>query len=170
MVLVLPLEMDNIHNMQNMSNSKLSPEQDRFIDDLASLLTSWSMPSNAGRLYGYLQLMNEPVTLDDIARDLRISKSNACTAAKVLDAYGIARRLGERGTKRVLYVAGDDLGAPLRRQTESLGRMAELILTRRGSVSSGPALERMVRLATFHKALQAAMEDVIQPEQQTKAA
>ncbi|MDE8654003.1 hypothetical protein PYV00_20120 [Novosphingobium sp. H3SJ31-1] len=153
-----------------MSKGNLSPEQRRFIDDLAGLLSAWSMPGNAARLYGYLQMMNEPVSLDDIARDLEISKSNACTAAKVLEEHGNARRLGERGTKRVFYVAGDDPGAPLRKQAQTLGRMAELITARKASVATGAARERMAGLAGFHKALQNAMEAVILPERRQDAA
>jgi hypothetical protein len=154
--------------MQNMS--KLVLAQRRFIDELATLLMVWNMPSNAARLYGYLQLMNVPASLDDIVRDLEISKSNACTAAKLLEAHGNACRRSERGTKRVLYVASDDPGMPLRKQAETLGRMSELIAARRSEVSTGPAKVRMAKLATFHKALQTAMEGVILPDKQTHVA
>lgn len=161
-------EYQYILKMQNIS--KLSSAQRRFIDELAVLLTAWSMPGNAARLYGYLQMMNEPASLDDIARDLEISKSNACAAAKLLEGHGNARRRSQRGTKRALYVASDDPGAPLRNQAETLGRMAELITARKGEVSTGVAKVRMAKLANFHKALQAAMEGVIQPDKQIRAA
>ena len=156
--------------MQNMSKTFLTPEQVRFIDDLALLLTAWQMPGNAARLYGYLQLQNEPASLDDIARDLEMSKSNAWGAAKVLESHGNARRLTERGTKRVLYVAGEDPGAPLRRQTETLGSMSELIGDQHQAVAQGTARSRLARLAAFHKALQQAMEQVVAPERQSDAA
>jgi DNA-binding transcriptional regulator GbsR (MarR family) len=158
----------HILEMQNMSN--LNPDQVRFIDDLSALLTAWSMPANAARLYGYLQLMNDPVGLDDIARDLEISKSNACTAAKVLETHGNARRVTERGTKRVLYVAGDDPGAPLRKQAETLGRMARLIAARKSVVATGAAEQRLARLSAFHGDLQCAMEAVILPRDRRGAA
>lgn len=154
--------------MLNMSN--LNAEQLRFIDDLSALLSAWSMPANAGRLYGYLQLMNEPASLDEIARDLEISKSNACTAAKVLEAHGNARRVPERGTKRVLYVAGEDPGTPLRKQAETLGRMAQMISARKDAVATGAAEQRLARLSAFHQDLQNAMEAVILPPKQRNAA
>jgi predicted DNA-binding transcriptional regulator len=159
----------DILDMQNMSKTFLSDAQVRFIDELALLLTIWQLPGNAARLYGYLQISNEPVSLDEIARDLEISKSNACTAAKILESHGNARRLRERGTKRVLYVAGDDPGTPLRRQAETLGRMSEMIAGRQQDVAAGPARERLDRLAAFHRALQTAMEEVILPERQKQA-
>lgn len=156
--------------MQNMSNSTLSISQQRFIENLSAQLMTWSMPSNAARLYGYLQIMSDPVSLDDISRDLEISKSNACSAAKILESHGNARRLGERGTKRVLYVAGEDPGAPLRKQTETLQRMAELIAGRDGTVATGIAQERLDRLSAFHRELQIAMESVIMPEKRNHPA
>lgn len=162
--------MQYILHMQNMSNGNLSSDQLRFIDDLASLLGAWSMPVNAARLYGYLQLTNEPVTLDDIARDLETSKSNACNAARILEEHGNARRTSGRGSKRIYYVAGDDPGAPLRRQAETLGRMSKLISARKGAVATGAALERMASLASFHQALQEAMELVILPRRSRDAA
>ena len=131
---------------------------------------AWSMPSNAARLYGYLQLMNEPVSLDDMARDLEISKSNACTAAKLLESHGNARRRAQRGTKRALYVASDDPGAPLRKQAETLGLMSELILASKNEVSTGLARTRMANLAHFHKAHQTAMQGVVLPDQQKRVA
>lgn len=144
-----------------MSTSQLSPEQTRFIDDLASLLGAWSMPANAARLYGYLQIMNAPVSLEEIARDLEISRSHAHTAAKVLEDHGNARGVPSRGSRRILYVCGDDPATPLRPQVRTLGRMAELIAKRGGDITNGDAANRLMRLAAFHRELQEAMERVV---------
>jgi AraC-like DNA-binding protein len=144
-----------------MKNSKLSVEQSRFIDELAALLGAWNMPANAARLYGYLQILNQPASLDDIARDLGISRSHAHTAARALEDHDNARRIGERGTKRAFYVAADDPGAPLRVQVETLGRMANLISSRCGDVADGAARTRLKSLATFHAGLQKAMATVV---------
>lgn len=147
--------------MLKMSNRTLTVDQRQFIDELASLLTPWGLPIAAARLYGYLQLQNEPVSLDEIVNDLEISKSNACTAARILESHGNARRVGERGSKRVRYVAGADPGTPLRRQTELLGRMSALIAGRKDIVAKGQARERLHRLSVFHTDLKRAMETVI---------
>jgi DNA-binding transcriptional regulator GbsR (MarR family) len=152
--------------MQNMSNGSLSKQQRHFIDELAMLLMSWGMPITAARLYGYLHLQDRPVSLDDITADLEVSKSNACAAAKLLETHGNARRQGERGSKRVLYVIGDDPGTTLRRQTELLGMMSELIAERKDEVAEGPARERLARLSAFHKDLRDAMLGAIQAHRQ----
>ena len=149
--------------MVEMSTSTLSQQQRVFIDNLADLLSAWSMPVNAARLYGYLQIMNEPASLEDIARDLQISRSHAHSAAKVLEEHGNARGLPTRGSKLVRYVCGDDPGMPLRRQVSTLGRMSELIASKSSEVSQGDASKRLVRLAKFHRKLQESMQAVIEP-------
>ena len=146
-----------------MSSSRLTPEQIQFIDTLADLLGTWSLSPNAARLYGYLQLMNEPVGLDDIARDLDISRSHAHTAARMLEPAGNAKSMSTRGSKRLVYVCGDDPGTPLRRQVTTLGSMSELIAASASRVATGDALSRLNHLSDFHKRLQEAMQDVTDP-------
>jgi hypothetical protein len=117
----------------------------------------------AARLYGYLQLRNDPASLDEITRDLEMSRSNAFNAAKLLEAHGNAKRLGERGSKRIRFVAGNDPGLPLRPQTEMLGLMAAFISSQRRDVAVGEAADRLDHLAQFHRRMNAAMEQVIRP-------
>src|SRR5579862_9962039 len=143
---------------------RLSQQQLAFIDNLADLLSTWSLPVNAARLYGYLQIMNEPASLEDIARDLEISRSHAHTAAKILEEAGNAKGVPTRGSKLMRYVCGDDPGTPLRRQVVTLGRMSELIASKSAEVSRGEATKRLVRLAKFHRKLQESMLAVIGPD------
>ncbi len=152
--------------MQNMSNGDLSKQQRHFIDELEMLVIPWGMPITAARLYGYLQLQDKPVSLDDIAASLEVSKSNACAAAKVLETQGNAKRQGERGSKRVLYTIGEDPGTALRRQTELLGMMSDLIAERKDDVAEGLPRERLARLSAFHSDLRKAMLGTIQAHRQ----
>jgi predicted DNA-binding transcriptional regulator len=161
MGLLRPVNVRYILLMQNMSNDNLSKQQRHFIDELAMLLMPWGMPVTAARLYGYLLLQDRPVSLDEITAALEVSKSNACAAAKVLETHGNAKRQGERGSKRVLYTIGDDPGTPLRRQTELLGMMSDLIAERKDEVADGVARERLARLSAFHADLRAAMLSAI---------
>lgn len=147
--------------MLNLSNSKLTAEQRRFVDDFSALLTQWNMPITAARVYCYLQLMAEPVSLDEMAAELQVSKSNACTAAKMLESHGNACRVTERGTRRILYVAGDDPGAPLRKHVELLEKMAGMIRERSRMVASGGLRDRLEALADFDHDLKQAMASVI---------
>jgi predicted DNA-binding transcriptional regulator len=146
-----------------MSSCRLTPEQDAFIEALANLLTTWSLSPNAARLYGYLQLMGEPVGLDDMARDLGISRSHAHTAVRSLEAHGNARAMATRGSRRIVYVCGDDPATPLRPQAVALGSMSALITTAADKVATGEVALRLTRLGEFHRRMQRAMQDVIEP-------
>jgi DNA-binding transcriptional regulator GbsR (MarR family) len=145
--------------MKNIST--LTGDQSQFIEELASLLVAWGQPTAAARLYGYLLLRNEPASLDDIARDLEISKTNAFGAATELERQRNLRRMGERGSKRVFFVLTDDPGAPLRKHVALLGRMEALISARKDNVATGEAAVRMASLANFHERLRVAMEQVV---------
>lgn len=147
--------------MQNLSNSNLTDEQRRFLDEFATLLAGWNMPNNAARVYGYLLLQSEPASLDEIAANLEISKSNACTAAKVLETAGHCRRVAQRGSKRVLYVAREDFGTPFLLRTASLGALNRLTATRGTKAAVGLAAQRLADLAAFYDTMQTAMEKII---------
>lgn len=144
-----------------MSIPELTPEQQRFIEDVSQLLVPWGMPIAAARLYVFLLLTKIPVTLDEIAEALGISKSGASTAAQYLLGGGIARRIGEPGSKRIRYEVQEDPGPPLKRHADLLGQMAAMIENRRHAVADGEQADRLGRLAQFHLALKVAMETVL---------
>lgn len=139
----------------------LTDDQRRFLDEFVTLLAGWNMPANAARVYGYLLYQGEPASLDEIAAELEISKSNACKAAKVLETAGHCRRVGERGTKRVLYIARDDFGTPFLIRTASLGALHRLMEGRGTRIAQGGAHQRIRDLAAFYNTMQEAMEQVI---------
>ena len=114
-------------------------------------------------MYGYLQLKNEPVSLDDIAIDLEISRSHAHTAARMLEAHGNAKGMATRGSKRIVYVCGEDPATPLRPQATALGKMSELITESASQVATGDAALRLALLGQFHARLQQAMRSVTDP-------
>ena len=147
--------------MLNLSKTAPSAEQLRFIEELASLLTPWGMPQTAARLYGYLLLSDAPVSLEQITADLNISKSGACTAAKLLEQQDILRRYGERGSKRVFYSVSEKPGGPLSKQTALLGSLEALMRGIAPTAPSGPAADRISDLIAFYSAMRQAMETAI---------
>ena len=68
-------------------------------------MLSWGVPRNTGRVYAYLLLRTEPAGLDEIATDLEMAKSGASVATRQLVRFGLARGIGERGSRRLLYEA-----------------------------------------------------------------
>ncbi len=144
--------------MPNKSNEKAAGE---FIEDVARQLTPLGVPAVAARLYGYLLLAPEPVSLDAIAADLRVARSTAFVAARLLEQYMLARRIGQRGTKRVLYEASDNYEAMLVAQNRLLENLAE-VFDRGSGVAAAPARERLVEVAEFYRVTRRAMDEALE--------
>lgn len=83
----------------------LNAEQHRFIEDMGQAMAAFGIGRTHGRMYAYMLLSPGPVSLDEIAADLMVAKSGVSLAARQLTAWGMARRLGQPGSRRVLYEA-----------------------------------------------------------------
>jgi len=141
-----------------MSNKHLTAAGRRFIEDVARLLMPWGVPQTAARLYGYLLLSAEPVSLDRITSDLEISKSSASVAARLLEQYTLARRHGERGSKRALYAVSDNYEGMLTEQNRLLDALAGLLTNGASTVASGTVRHRLEEMAEFYLAIRQAMD------------
>ena len=90
-----------------------------------------------------------PVSLDQMAAELEISKSSASVATRQVELFGLARRIGQRGSRRVLYEAVRDSEVLM---AASLSQSLQfLALLRRGAEAAEPGpvreqIEDMVRL------------------------
>lgn len=144
-----------------MSNKGLTDAQQRFIGDVARLLTPWGVPQTAARLYGYLLLFPEPVSLDRMTADLEVSKSSASVAARLLEKYRLALRHGERGSKRVRYEVSENYDGMLTEQNRLLDGLAELLKSSAGAVASGRTRNRLEEMAGFYLTIRQAMETAL---------
>ena len=133
----------------------------RFIEDVARLLVPWGVPQTAARLYGYLLLSAGPVSLDRMTADLEISKSSASVAARLLEQYTLARRHGERGSKRALYEVSDNYEGMLTQQNRLLDAMAELLRRGAGVTAAATTRDRLKEMAEFYLVTRQAMESAL---------
>jgi predicted transcriptional regulator len=143
-----------------MPNKTRKGEQ-RFVEDVARLLTPWGVPPAAARLYGYLLLCPRPASLDQITEDLEISKSSASVAARLLETYTLARRHSEPGTKRALYAVTDDYEAMIQQQNRLLDALAGQLNAGAGIVPSKEVNARLEEMAEFYRVMRGAMEDAM---------
>jgi DNA-binding transcriptional regulator GbsR (MarR family) len=156
--------MPNKPNKQNKlgkSTKGLTERERRFIEDVARLLVPWGVPQTAARLYGYLLLSAEPVSLDRMTTDLEISKSSASIAARLLEQYTLARRHGERGSKRVSYEVSDNYEGMLTQQNRLLDALAEQLRAGAGATASATTRDRLEEMAAFYLVIRRAMESAL---------
>lgn len=133
----------------------------RFMDDIATLMIPWGWPRNVGRMYGYLLLNDRPVTLDKIAADLRIAKSNASVAARTLEQFGNARRHTEPGSKRIYYSAPDNLAGPFSSKIELFDRIVRLLAANNAIGRTEEVNTRLEGMANFYEDMRAAVQGVL---------
>ena len=67
-----------------------------------------------GRLYGTLLLSPEPLSLDDLAEGLQISKGSVSMNMRALERWGMAHEVWMRGERKKYYEAEPDLWQVIR--------------------------------------------------------
>jgi DNA-binding transcriptional regulator GbsR (MarR family) len=80
------------------------PERDErqaFIESIGDALAAWRLSRTTGRLYGYLLLSAEPVTLDTIGIALGLSAGSVSTSVRELVSWGLARTIPQPGSRRL---------------------------------------------------------------------
>ncbi len=134
-------------------------DDETFIQQWASLLIPTGMPPIAARINAHLLLSKEPIGLDDLVERLGVSKSSASVAARVLERYGIARRVTEAGTKRVRYEISGRCDGFLAEQIQLFESLARLLKSR--SAHGDPETRARFRdLSDFYLQLRDAMAGV----------
>ena len=106
----------------------MTAAQHDFVDHMGQQMVGWNLARTTGRVWAYLLIRGEPAVLDEIARDLEVAKSGASVGARQLVAFGLARSTGERGSRRVLFSAIDNMEAMFAARSESARSLQRLLL------------------------------------------
>jgi DNA-binding transcriptional regulator GbsR (MarR family) len=130
----------------------MNQAQMTFIDDMGQLMAGWGIPRTTGRIYAYLLLQREPATLDDIAADLSIAKSGASVASRQLAHLGLARVVGQPGSRRVLYEALYNIESIIAARTAQMNDL--IVQLRQGArvASGGQGRQRLQNMADWCEA------------------
>ncbi len=105
------------------------------------------MTRNTGRIWGYLLLTTEPASLDRIADALGIAKSGVSVATRHLVSVGLARGIRERGGRRLLYEALDDLEGMFAGRNAALTALRQTLRRGADAVPDGPGRQRLDAMA-----------------------
>jgi len=83
----------------------------RFVDAWGSMGTLWGINRSVARVHALLMASEGPVSLEEIAERLSISKGNASMSLRELRAFGVVRPVRSPGDRRDFYVAEPDIWA-----------------------------------------------------------
>ncbi len=90
-------------------NSTLEKSVDGFIESIGQLGSNLGLNKVAAQLYDLLFMSNEPVSLDDMVKRLKVSKGNVSVNVRELEKWGAARKVWVKGDRRDFYKAELDI-------------------------------------------------------------
>lgn len=104
-------------------NNKLSQIENLFIETAGDLARSLSINPVIGQLYALLYIRPDPVSLDEMAEKLKISKGNASVNIRILESWQAVKKVWIKGSRKDYYTAETDfLKIALNRLNEGLTR------------------------------------------------
>jgi len=82
---------------------------DKFVESWGEMGTIWGLNNSMARVHALLIVSEEPNSLDDIAKRLKISRGNASMCLKELRNWGVIKRVKVAGDRRDYYVTEPDI-------------------------------------------------------------
>jgi DNA-binding transcriptional regulator GbsR (MarR family) len=95
---------------------------DSTVAGLGRLARFFGFSEVMGRLYGTLLMNPDPLSLDDLADTLRISKGSVSMNMRALERWGMATEVWMRGERKKYYKAESDLWQVIRNVLDSRER------------------------------------------------
>ncbi len=81
----------------------------RFVEAWGAMGSLWGINRSVARVHALLMANEEPLSLDDIADQLQISKGNASMSLRELRTFGVVRQVEVPGDRRDFYVTEPDV-------------------------------------------------------------
>jgi len=103
-------------------HKSLTAVNDSTVAGLGRLARFFGFSEVMGRLYGTLLMSPEPLSLDDLADTLRISKGSVSMNMRALERWGMANEVWMRGERKKYYQAESDLWQVIRNVLDSRER------------------------------------------------
>jgi DNA-binding transcriptional regulator GbsR (MarR family) len=86
----------------------LPPEKVRFIEGMGRYFEQFGLSRIGGRVLGLLMLAEEPLSLDDMATTLSVSRASISTNIRLATTSGLAELVTKPGDRRDYYRFTDD--------------------------------------------------------------
>jgi DNA-binding transcriptional regulator GbsR (MarR family) len=80
-----------------------------FVEAWGAMGSLWGINRSVARVHALLMASEEPISLDDIAERLQISKGNASMSLRELRTFGVVRQVEVPGDRRDFYVTEPDV-------------------------------------------------------------
>jgi len=151
----------------------LARSREALIQALGRQSAFWGLGRTAGEIYAALYLSPVPLSLEEVARSLKVTKGNVSVAIRQLERMGMVRRSFRPGDRRVFFEAEADLWKithtvlGLRQKPEFDQSFALVEESLRSAREAGPSaerdsvVERLAALQDFYRLLDRVVEGVL---------
>ena len=136
-----------------------------FIERFGLMSEEDGLPRIAGRIYGLLLLCGGPLTLDDIAERLQVSKTSVSTNTRLLDRLGAVERTSKPGDRRAFYrISPEAVGGHFDRIKERMNEVLRILeeTIPRLDEEKCEARQRLAMMRDWHLFLLREMDDLVQ--------
>lgn len=79
--------------------------RDRFVESMGRISKFWGFSRIMGQLYGLLYLNSEPMTLDQLAEGLMVSKGSVSINVRSLERWGMVEKVWVKADRKDYYRA-----------------------------------------------------------------
>lgn len=90
-------------------NNSLELAQDKFTENIGKLCDSFGLNRFIAQLYAVLYLSSKPLSLDEMAEKLKVSKGNVSINIRELENWGAVRNIWVKGSRKDYYEANLDI-------------------------------------------------------------
>lgn len=95
--------------------AELQQLRERFIERGGQITQSIGIGRVIGQVFAHVYFSPEPQTLDDMTRELEISKGAASMSVRQLEQWGALKQVWIKGERKDYFEASDDFGRIIRR-------------------------------------------------------
>ncbi len=111
----------------NPSPHSLEAIRQRYVEAAGHVTQSLGAGRVLGQVYAQVYFSRAPQSLDDLTRDLEISKGSASMSVRQLEQWGALRRVWIKGDRKDYYEAMDSFGKIIRKALlDMIGRKMEI--------------------------------------------
>ena len=90
-------------------NPKLENIQDKFLESIGRVSDAFGLNGFVAKLYGLLYLHAKPLSLDEMAESLGVSKGNVSLNIRELENWGAVKKVWVKGSRKDFYEADMDI-------------------------------------------------------------
>ncbi|MDD5436311.1 MAG: hypothetical protein PHX20_02085 [Candidatus Omnitrophica bacterium] len=90
-------------------HNKLEMAQDKFVESIGKLASSFGVNQFIAQLYAVLYLSDKPLSLDELVERLKASKGNISLNIRELENWGAVKNVWVKGSRKDYYEADPDV-------------------------------------------------------------